>query len=194
MLTINIYLRFALIAASFIGGGILTYFFGFWYALLFFLIGIALLVGYVLLGTVQSAGAIMQSGDMAAAEERLSMTKFPNLLYSANKAIFYIMKGTFATQRKDYTEGEKYLNMAKDINLNTDDEKAMVELQLAGIHASKQKWNAAKVHIRACKKLDIKTPQIKEQLQQMEMMMSQRGQMKHMHTMGRKGFRQKKSR
>ena len=74
MLTINIYLRFALIAVSIIGGVILAFAFGFWYAFPFFLAALTLIVGYVLLGTVQSAAQFMQATDLEATEKRLNLT------------------------------------------------------------------------------------------------------------------------
>ncbi|MBK8042043.1 MAG: hypothetical protein IPK21_04895 [Haliscomenobacter sp.] len=80
MLTINIYLRFALIAVSIIGGAVLAFAFGFWYAFPFFLAALTLIVGYILLGTVQSAAQFMQATDLEATEKRLNLTLSPKLL------------------------------------------------------------------------------------------------------------------
>jgi len=81
MLSINIYLRFALMAVLLIGGTVLAFLFGFWYAFPLLLAGIALLVGYVMLGTVQSAAQIMNATDFEGAEKRLNLTLTPKLLY-----------------------------------------------------------------------------------------------------------------
>ena len=45
MFSINIYLRFALVALCLIGGTVLAFQFGFWYAFPFLLVGVFLLVG-----------------------------------------------------------------------------------------------------------------------------------------------------
>ncbi len=80
MFTINIYLRFALIAL-FLGGGIvLAILYSFWYALPLILIGLVLLAGYLMLGTVQSAAMMLQTGNLAGAEKRLKLTPSPRLL------------------------------------------------------------------------------------------------------------------
>ena len=137
MFTINIYLKFALIAL-FLGGGILLAFlYGFWYALIVILIGIGLLASYLLLGTVQSSAEMIQTMDMDGAEKRLNLTFFPNLLYVSNRAFYYIMRGTIAINRNQTNEAEALFNKALTLNLPTDTEKGMVLLQLANINAQK---------------------------------------------------------
>ena len=49
MFTINIYLKLALIAVCLVGGTVLAFAYGFWYALPFFIIGLGLLASYILL-------------------------------------------------------------------------------------------------------------------------------------------------
>ena len=65
--------------------------FGFWYGFVFYLAFLFFAVGYFLLGTVQSAAMMLQTGQFAEADQRLSMTYFPKFLYSANKAYFYML-------------------------------------------------------------------------------------------------------
>ncbi len=69
MFTINIYLRFALMALTLGGGILLAFIFGFWYSFPLILVGIILLVGYILLGTVQSSAMMMQNTDLLGAEK-----------------------------------------------------------------------------------------------------------------------------
>ena len=64
MFTINIYLKFALIAVSLIGGIALSAAWGFWYGFPLILAGVVLLISYIALGTVQSAAVLMQEGDL----------------------------------------------------------------------------------------------------------------------------------
>lgn len=185
MFTINIYLRFALIAL-FLGGGIvLSFIYGFWYASIPILIGLVLVAGYIFLGTVTSAAELVQKMDFDGAEKRLNMTLKPKWLYSSNKAFYYIMKGTIAINKKETDEGEKWLRKAKEVEVPTDNEKAMVELQLANIAAMKQKWNQAQLHMRNLKGLTITEPSVKEQIKQFEKALSNRGAAKSA-MMGRK--------
>ncbi len=184
MFTINIYIKFALIAIGFIGGAILTYFVGFGYSWIFFLIGIIFLASYLLLGTIQSSSEMMQSMDFEGAEKRLDMTKFPKLLYVTNRAFYYILKGSFAAQRKDNNEAEHYFNIALALKLPSDNEKAMVLLQMAGMQTQKNNWNAARNYFYQAKKLKVTEPQIKEQMKQFETAFDNRGQMKVAQSMG----------
>ena len=184
MFTINIYLRFALIAL-FLGGGIaLAFLYGFWYSFPLLLIGLILFIGYVLFGTVQSAAEFMQSADFEKSEQRLNLTLNPKWLYSTNRAYYYMIKGSIAMARKDIDESEKWLRKAKEIDVPTDNERAMLELQMANIMASRNKWKQAKLHFRNAKKLDVTEPTIKEQLNQFEKALTNRGQMKAAGRMG----------
>lgn len=189
MFTINIYLRFALIAVTLIGGIVLSLIdsFGFWYALPFLLIGITLLAGYVLLGTVQSAAQLVQENRFDEAEKRLDLTFFPRFLYATNRAYYFMMKGTIAVARHDTEEGEMWLKKAQEVEVPTDNEKAMLELQLANIAASKGKWKQAKLHLREAKKAKITEPAVREQLQQFEKALQNQGQMKAAARMGMRG-------
>jgi len=184
-MTINIYLRFALIGLFLVGGIVLAILFNFLYALPLLIVGIFLLIGYVLLGTVQSAGVMMQQMDMDGAEKRLDLTLNPKWLYTTNKAFYYILKGTFAAQRKEMDESEKWLKMAQDIDVPSDNERAMIELQLANINASKGKWKVAEGHFRKVKKLNVTESNLLSQIEEFEKVFAQRGQAKAAGRMGR---------
>lgn len=181
---INIYLRFALIAASFIVGMILTFAYGFWYALPFFLISIVLLIGYFLLGTVQSASELMQAQQIDEAEARLAMTKFPNLLYSANKAYYYMLQANIAIMRKDTKKAEMLLKKASEIEMPSANETAVVQLQLANMAAQKGSWPEVNQRIQTIKKLSISEPMIKEQVGQLEKAYRNRGNVRVAQRMG----------
>lgn len=184
MFVIHPYLRFALIAALTAGGVALWSFFGFWYGIWFLLVAVVLLVGYFILGTIGPAAKAIQTSDFDKAEKLLNLTIKPNWLYSANKAYYYILKGTIALARKDTEEGEKWLKIAEQIKLPSDNERAMIQLQLATISANKQKWNQAQIHYKNLKMLKITDPNIKEQMKQFEVAFENRGQAKAAIRMG----------
>ncbi len=186
MFTINIYVKFAIIALCLGGGLILAFIYSFWYALPFFLIGLGFLASYLLLGTVQSTAQLVQEMKFDEAEQRINLTYKPEWLYKTNRAFYYIMKGTLAMNRKDNNAAEEYLKIAQTIELPTDDERAMVELQLANIDVQKQKWNSAKNRVSTLKKLKVSQPQVKAQIKQFDDALAQRGQMKHMNQGGGK--------
>ncbi len=193
MFTINIYLRFALIGVFLVGGIILSFIkgFGFWYALPLILVGLVLLIGYLILGTVQSAAQMMQSQDFEATEKRLNLTLTPRLLYATNRAFYYMIKGSVALNQKKVDEGEAFLKKAQQIKIPSDNEKAMLELQLANIAATKGKWKQAQNHFRTAKGMKVTEGVIKDQLKQFEKVLQNRGQMKAAGRMGgqKGGFR-----
>jgi tetratricopeptide (TPR) repeat protein len=187
MFKINIYLKFALIAL-FLGGGILLWIFqGFWYSFPLLLIGIGLLASYFLLGTIMSAAEMIQETDFAGAEKRLNLTVKPQWLYVTNRAVYYIMRGAIAMDKKDTKGAEELFQTANSMKLPSDNEKAMVLLQLANINATKNKWNAAKNYFREAKGLKVSEGAIKDQLNQFEKALQNQGQMKLARTMGKQG-------
>lgn len=184
MFTINIYLRFALILVTLIGGAVLAILFGFWYAFPFILIGIVLLVGYILLGTVQSAALLMQQTDLIGAEKRLNLTFKPGWLYSANRAYFYMIKGGLAMQFKRNEEAETLLTKAQDTGLPSDNERAMVYMQLANLSVIKNNFKGAQQLMRQAKQQKVTEPQIKEQLAEFDKALKNQGamsKMRHRH-------------
>lgn len=165
-----------------LGGTVLALTESFWYALPVLLIGIALTVGYILLGTIQSAAQKMQVMDFVGAEKRLGLTFFPKLLYKPNRAYYHLIKGTIAMNLKRTDEAEQYFIEADRLGLPSDNERAMIGLQLAGIYAQKNQWPAAQKHFQEVKKMKVTEPQIKEQIADFEKAFKQRGQMKHART------------
>lgn len=182
--TINIYLKLALIAGSFLLGIVLWIYYGFWYSSVFWLIGIVLLVSYILLGTIQSAAAMVQENDLAGAEKRLGLTLSPKLLYVSNRAFYYIISGTIQMHKNNIPEAEEYFNKALSLDLPTDTETAMVLLQLSSINANKGRWKAAENYYRQAKKLNVNEPMIKQQMDHIGQAIKQSGQMKVARQMG----------
>lgn len=184
MFTINIYLKFALIAI-FLGGGVLLAIFqGFWYAFPLLLVGLILLASYLLLGTVQSTAQLVQEQRFDEAEKRLALTANPKWLYVTNRAFYYIMKGSLAAQRQDNNEAEKHFETALGLNLPSDNEKAMVLLQLTSINAGRSKWKVAEKYYRDLKKLNVTERTMKAQLAEFDKAFANRGQMKAAQRMG----------
>ncbi|MEY3421159.1 MAG: hypothetical protein RIR48_1448 [Bacteroidota bacterium] len=186
MFTINIYLKFAIIAICLIGGIVLSFVLGIGYTWIFIIIGLIFLTSYLLLGTVQSASELLQKMDFEGAEKRINLTFFPKLLYVTNRAFYFILKGSLAAQRKDNTAAEDFFTKALALNLPSDNEKGMVLLQMAGIQAQKNNWNGAKNYFYQAKNLKITESALKEQFKQFETAINNRGQMKLAQSMGMK--------
>lgn len=187
MFSMNIYVKFALIALGLIGGLILSFTWGFWYGFPLILMGIILLISYLMLGTIQSAAKLVEAGDFDAAENRLNLTATPKLLYVTNRAVYYIMRGSIMAGRNDMKGAEGYFNTALELNLPSDDERALVLMQLANINAQKNKWTQAKNYFKQAKKLKVTQTQIKDQISYFDKVMNNQGQMKAARSMGKGG-------
>ncbi|WP_116127874.1 hypothetical protein [Lewinella sp. IMCC34183] len=187
MFIIPPYIRFALIAAGLIGGIALWISFGFWYGFPFLLAGIILLLGYIFLGTVGPAAKAVQVQDFDRGEKLLNLTLKPEWLYSANRAFYYMMRGTIALSRKDLNAAEGWLKQADSIDVPTANEKAMLKLQLAQIEANRRNFGAAKKYLKAAKETNVKLPQITEQIDMLDTALRQSGQVKAAQRMGKEG-------
>lgn len=187
---INIYVKFALIAVLLLGGVGLAIAYGFWYAFIFLLAGLILLASYFLLGTIQSSAEKMQMGDFVGAEKQLGLTYFPNLLYVTNRAIFYVLKGSIAAQRKETKLAEEHFHKALALKLPSDNEKAMVLLQMASIQLQKSNFAGGQNYLMQVKKLKITEPMIKEQVDQLDKAIQSRGNINVARSMGKSGMAQ----
>jgi tetratricopeptide (TPR) repeat protein len=189
MFKINIYLKFVIIAIGLGGGIVLALMYGFVYSWPLILVGVIFLLSYILLGTIQSAGEKVQLMDFNGAEKQLNLTFFPRLLYVTNRAIFYVLRGTIAAHRGENNTAENYFNIALSMNLPSDNEKAMVLLQMAGIHAKKNNWSSAKTYLNQAKKLNITEPMILNQFKEFDKAVNGRGQMNVARSMGKEGMK-----
>lgn len=192
MFTINIYLRFALTAIGIIGGAALWAIYGFWYGFPFLLMGIVLLAGYLMLGTIMSTNMLLSQARFLEAEQRLNLTFFPGILLVGYKGVYYMTHGALAMQKKDLATGEKWLRKALDAGLPSDNERGAAMLQLAMIAASKGNRQAAQNQLAEIKKLNITESMLKEQIKELEKQLKQLQQTMNpsmLGMMGRGGFR-----
>jgi tetratricopeptide (TPR) repeat protein len=182
MFTINYKLKIAAIILG-IGGGLAMIFsLGFWYGFPFLLTGIGFLVSYLLLGTVQSAAQLLEKTRFEEAEERLRWTFKPGWLYVTNRAFYYIMKGSIAVNLNRPEEAEAHFEKAKDLKLPSDNERALVYLQLANIKANQGKWTQAKSYFHQVKKYNISEGMLKDQIKQFEKALNQSGNQVHLRS------------
>ncbi len=148
------------------------------------LIVIILLTKHFLIGTVNGAAMKMQEGDINGAEKLLKYTLTPSWLQFGYHGMFYFLKSTIAMQKGDVKKAETLTNHVLTMKI-ADDFKGMAYLQLININAmglqrdpkNKVLLNKIKDLYAKTKKLNITTPQVKEQLAQVDMMLKGEHQM-----------------
>jgi hypothetical protein len=168
MFTINIYLRFALIALGLVGGILLSAAYGFWYGFPFILIAILLLAGYLMLGTIMSTNVLLGQMRFDEAEARLKMTFFPRILLVGYRGVFYMTQAAIHMQRKEWNTSEELLKKALNLGLPSDNERGAALLQLMMIGAQKGNRNLIPTQMAELKKLNITEPNLKAQIKDVE--------------------------
>jgi hypothetical protein len=151
---------------------------GFAWAWIPLLIVIILLTKHILIGTVNGAAMKMQEGDADGAEKLLKYTFKPSWLQFGYHGMYYFMQSTIAMQKGDVKKAEVLTNKVLNMKV-ADDFKAMAYLQLINISAMQLQRdpknqiviNRIKELHAKTKKLNISTPQVKEQLDQVDLML-----------------------
>ena len=192
MFTINIYLRFALIVGGILGGSALWAAYGFWYGFPFLLVGIIMLAGYLMLGTILSTNQLIAQQRLDEAEARLKLTFFPRILLVGYKGVYYMTHGALAMQKRDFNTAETWIKKSLDAGLPSENEKATALLQLVMISANKNNFKLAQSQFAEVKKLNVTEPMLKEQIKEVEKQMKQASQAMNpsmMALMGGRGFR-----
>lgn len=177
MFSLNIYLKFTIIAVCIVVGILLTILYGFWYAFPFYLIALILFVGYLLTGTVQSASKLMQFQDFEGAAKRLELTIFPKMLFGPGRSAYYMLKGAIAMNEKDYTTASVHFKESENSKYTSDNEKAMIYMQQANLAGLKNNFKEAQMLIKKTETLKITEPMIKDQLKQFKDALGKSGQM-----------------
>ena len=171
MFVINIYLKFAIIAVLLIGGTVLAFTVGFWYAFPLLLVGLIFLASYIFLGTIQSAAQSMHSQAFAACEKRLNLTFKPNWLSVTNRSSYFLIKGSIDVQRGKHNEAEEWFNKGQALKLHTDNEKAVIGIQMINMHVSKKRWNQDNDEYRELKKLKRNGDMFKVQIKMLDVVL-----------------------
>ncbi len=168
MLKMSLKWRLIATIASLVLALVLTFTAGFGYSFIFWLIFLVFVTGYFLLGTITSASEQLNFGNIDGAEKILGYTKFPKLLLKMNQAYFHLLSGMIALQRNETEKGEELLKLALETGLPTDNDKAMVLLNLAHVNYSKRKYPLAKAQLRQIKEMDVKEPSVVSKVAELE--------------------------
>jgi hypothetical protein len=142
------------------------------------LVVIILLTKHILIGTVNGAALKMQEGDAEGADKLLNYTFKPSWLQFGYHGMYYFMKSTIAMQKGDTKKAESLTYKVLTMKI-ADDFKGMAYLQLINVQAMQLQRDPKNLLIvnkikelhAKTKKLNITTPQVKEQLAQVDMML-----------------------
>ena len=137
----------------------------------FFLIVLALVFKYIFLGTVNAAAMSMQMGDWDKTERILNYTKKPEWLRFGYQGLFYLVQSRVFFQKDKVNEAEKTANKALKIGGLPDDLAAMLYLLLIQIAGKRQQQQKMQDLLKDLKKLHVTQPMLKEQIEEIDLMM-----------------------
>lgn len=142
------------------------------------LVAVILLAKHLLIGTVNGAALKMQEGNIDGADKLLNYIFKPSWLQFGYHGMYYFVKSTIAMQKGDVKKAESLTYHALSLKI-ADDFKAMAYLQLINVQAMQLQRDPKNLLIinrikelhAKTKKLNITTPQVKEQLDQVDVML-----------------------
>lgn len=89
-----------------------------------------------------------------SAKKILAWVKKPEQMQKSQQAYYYFLNGLVESQSKNIGGSEKYFKKALNIGLNMDHDKAMANLNLAGVAMSRRRKREAMNYLTQVKKFD----------------------------------------
>ncbi|WP_430811185.1 MULTISPECIES: hypothetical protein [unclassified Carboxylicivirga] len=112
----------------------------------------------------------VRKNKFATAETLINKVKHPERMTQHQEAYFYFLRGLMHSQKQKLSPAEKSLKKALSTGLRTSNDRAMANLNLAGISLSQRNKKLATYYLRETKKLD-KQKMLTAQIREVEQMM-----------------------
>jgi tetratricopeptide (TPR) repeat protein len=137
---------------------------------IFYGIMLVLLAGLIVLSIFRNEYIIiafyyLRKGDIQKAEKFLNRIKHPERLVKNQEAYYYYLSGLAETQLRGMNKAEKLFKLALTKGLRMKSDRAVANLQLAGIYLTKRNKKVATHYLQEAKKNDnhkMLSDQIKE--------------------------------
>ena len=166
---IYIRIRYLLILLFMVIGIALHYRFGWQAAWYCYAASVLLYLTYYLFGTVGPAFHKLRRGKVDEAEHLINMIRRPDFLMKRHRAYYHFTKGMIALQKKELPSGEMHLKSALEAGLRTDNDKALVSLNLAHIYFLQKKTEDSRVFLSRAKSFESNDLLIQEKIKELEM-------------------------
>lgn len=133
-----------------------------------------LLITHFIFGNVWSAFSMLKKGNMAQAETMIDEIKRPDLLLKGHRAYYHFIKGIISLQDKEFENGEQHLKSALDLGLRTDNDRALVHLNLAHICLAQKRPKDARQYVDAAKDIPYNDLMLKDKIKEMDQALNTR--------------------
>src|SRR5579859_329588 len=113
------------------------------------LFGVALIIwGYFKNGTVYLAWQKIKKQDFAKAEKILLQTKYPHFLKKEQRGFYHFTKGLVEASKNNSENARRNFMEALKFGVRTENNVAIINLNLAEIEAERGNINEAKLHLQ----------------------------------------------
>lgn len=159
--------RFAVILIALVFGGYCVYEKIYEIAAALALIICLLIWSHFKQGTVMLASKAYQQKNFVVAEKLLKEIKHPNQLSKKRRGFYEFMLGNIALQNSKTDIAERHFQLATRFPLRTENDKALILVQLANINLQKEHFDRARAYTDAAKGLKI-TARVQEIINKIE--------------------------
>lgn len=141
---------FALIAAIAVNVA-----YGFWPSLVLYIIAVVSIFTHFFIGPLRLIQEYLEEGDFEGAEKILNGIKYPGLLYTPIRSVYYTLKGNIAMSKQDFDTAEKHMKKSLDLGLPMKEAEGANKLQLGMMAMQKGKMKEGESLIRQALKAGI---------------------------------------
>ena len=153
----NIFIKFRLQIGllSLVGALLVNYTSGFWPSLALYIIAVLCVFTHFFIGPLRLIQEFLEEGDFEGAEKILNGIKYPALLYTPIRSVYYTLKGNIAMTKQDFDSAETYMKKSLSLGLPMKEAEGANKLQLGMMAMQKGKMKEGESLIRQSLKAGI---------------------------------------
>ena len=136
-----------------------------WYL---YLASLLLLFTHFLFGTVGIAFAKLKAGKVKESEKIINQVSKPQWLNKRHRAYYHFTKGMIALQQENLPAGEHNLNLATQLGLRNDNDRALALLNLAHICYVQKRMDDSRNNLQKAKSFNADDLMIKQNIEELE--------------------------
>ena len=153
----NIFIKFRLQIGllSLVGAILVNYTSGFWPSLALYIIAVLCIFTHFFIGPLRLIQEFLEEGDFEGAEKILNGIKYPGLLYTPIRSVYYTLKGNIAMTKQDFDSAEKHMKKSLSLGLPMKEAEGANKLQLGMMAMQKGNMKEGESLIRQSLKAGI---------------------------------------
>ncbi len=153
----NIFIKFRLQIGllALIGAILVNYEYSFWPSLVLYIIAVLCIFTHFFIGPLRLIQEFLEEGDFEGAEKILNGIKYPGLLYTPIRSVYYTLKGNIAMTNQDFDSAEKHMKKSLSLGLPMKEAEGANKLQLGMMAMQKGNMKEGESLIRQSLKAGI---------------------------------------